>query len=78
MSVDTYIETILRYRVYRHEQLPPSHGGKLRKVLVFSYETAKAAWDHASELNRMNDRDFYMFSAEDYGKNVEVERPVDF
>ena len=65
-------EKIHRYRVYRHTQMPESHGGEIRKTLMFSFPEAGAAWDQARKENAANDRDFYMFSTEDFGKEEKI------
>ena len=72
-----YIETILRFRVYRIERMLESHGGGLRKNLVYSFDDLDAAWE-AAKTETKDESKWQTWTVEDHGEAVEVEQVASF
>jgi len=82
---DTYTETVLRFRVFRHDELPEQHQQAMRDrgedpdarwSLVASFESvADACACMVDETGRK--ADWQRFKVVDAGKTQEIERRAD-
>jgi len=72
-----YIETILRFRVYRVERMLEIHGGGLRKCLVYSFENLDDAWK-AAKTEAKTEATWQTWTVEDHGEAVQVEQTASF
>ena len=70
--MEKYIETILRFRVYRVERMLESHGGGLRKCLIWSFDNLDVAWKTA-KTEAKTEATWQTWTVEDHGETVRLE-----
>jgi len=78
----TYTETILRYRIVRHDELPEAHKQAMREQgidpdtrwgLIYSFADREAA-ERCLEREQANARDWETWKLVDAGRETTIER----
>lgn len=83
---ETYTERVLRYRIFRHDELPEAHKAEYRKMgidpddnwsLIWSFHTLEAAEKCLANENE-HKASFQTFKLVDGGGEIAIERQAWF